>query len=96
MSLLITTTIPNTQVDTLTLSVHQAERVQSLIKERSSEVEGGLEGRIRAHLMDYRSMPAEWEGTFDRVVSVEMVEAVGKEYLEVSISNMDLVNPIWP
>ena len=39
--------------------------------------------RIRVHLMDYRAMPAEWKGSFDRVVSVEMVEAVGREFLEV-------------
>ena len=30
-------------------------------------------------------MPAEWEGAFDRVVSVEMVEAVGREYMEVGV-----------
>lgn len=39
--------------------------------------------RVRVHLMDYRSMPKEWEGAFDRVVSVEMIEAVGQEFLEV-------------
>lgn len=39
--------------------------------------------KVRVHLMDYRSMPGEWEGVFDRVVSVEMVEAVGQEFLEV-------------
>ena len=39
--------------------------------------------RVRVHLMDYRSMPKEWEGVFDRVVSVEMIEAVGHECLEV-------------
>ncbi|THG94401.1 hypothetical protein EW145_g8147 [Phellinidium pouzarii] len=27
-------------------------------------------------------MPAEWAGAFDRVVSVEMVEQVGREFLE--------------
>lgn len=37
---------------------------------------------ISVHLLDYRSMPKEWEGTFDRVVSIEMIEAVGKEFLE--------------
>ena len=39
--------------------------------------------RVQVHLVDYRDMPAEWEGTFDRVVCVEMVENVGVEYLEV-------------
>lgn len=44
---------------------------------------GCREARVRVHYMDYRRMPAEWAGTFDRVVSVEMVEAVGQEWLEV-------------
>ncbi len=46
--------------------------------------EYGLKDKVRVHLMDYRAMPAEWEGAFDRIVSVEMIEAVGKEYMEVS------------
>jgi cyclopropane-fatty-acyl-phospholipid synthase len=32
--------------------------------------------------MDYRNMPAEWESRFARFVSVEMIEAVGREFLE--------------
>ncbi len=35
-------------------------------------------------MMDYRSMPPEWEHSFDRVVSIEMVEAVGREFYDVS------------
>ena len=35
--------------------------------------------------MDYRSLPPEWEGAFDRAVSVEMMEHVGYNFLEVSI-----------
>ena len=77
MSLLITSTIPDTTVDTLTLSTQQAE----LARRRAADA--GLSDRIRVHLMDYRNMPPEWEGRFDRLVSVEMVEAVGKEYMEV-------------
>lgn len=46
--------------------------------------EYGLKDKVRVHLMDYRAMPSEWDGAFDRVVSVEMIEAVGKEYMEVS------------
>ena len=41
------------------------------------------QARVRVHLMDYRSMPKEWQGVFDRVISVEMVEAVGREFMEV-------------
>lgn len=35
--------------------------------------------------MDYRSLPPEWESAFDRMVSVEMMEHVGYNFLEVSI-----------
>ena len=80
MSLLITSTIPGTTVDTLTLSTQQGELT------RSRAAAAGLSDRIRVHLMDYRNMPPEWEGAFDRLVSVEMVEAVGKEYMEVCTS----------
>ncbi|KAM5535007.1 hypothetical protein V8D89_011380 [Ganoderma adspersum] len=83
MSLLITSTIPGTTVDTLTLSTQQAELA------RSRAAAAGLSDRIHVHLMDYRNMPQEWEGTFDRVVSVEMVEAVGKEYMETYWSKID-------
>ena len=37
---------------------------------------------ITVHLLDYRAIPKEWEGAFDRLVSIEMIEAVGKEVLE--------------
>ena len=77
MSLLITSTIPGTTVDTLTLSTQQAELA------RARAAAAGLSDRIRVLLMDYRNMPPEWEGAFDRLISVEMVEAVGKEYMEV-------------
>lgn len=76
MALRITQSIPGTTVDTLTLSVQQ----QALAQKRISAA--GLSDRIRVHLMDYRNMPPEWEGTFDRLVSVEMLEAVGEEFLE--------------
>ncbi|KAJ7442616.1 CFS1-like protein [Mycena latifolia] len=75
MAILIAKTVEGTTVDTLTLSVQQ----QSLARERIAAA--GLSDRITVHLMDYRNMPAEWEGVFDRVVSIEMIEAVGQEFL---------------
>ncbi|TFK93103.1 cyclopropane-fatty-acyl-phospholipid synthase [Polyporus arcularius HHB13444] len=83
MSLLITSTIPGTTVDTLTLSTQQAE----LARKRAADA--GLSDRITVHLMDYRNMPPEWEGAFDRLVSVEMVEAVGREYMETYWEKID-------
>lgn len=37
----------------------------------------GFTDKITVHLMDYRKMPEEWKGAFDRVISIEMIEAVG-------------------
>ena len=62
-------------VDTITLSVHQQALAQQRIRE------AGFEDKIKVHLMDYRHMPEEWAGAFDRFVSIEMMEAVGKEFL---------------
>ncbi|TDL16233.1 cyclopropane-fatty-acyl-phospholipid synthase [Rickenella mellea] len=78
LALRIATTIPDITIDTLTLSVHQ----QTLARQRIAAAGPEVAARIRVHLMDYRAMPAEWEGSFDRVVSVEMIEAVGQEFLE--------------
>lgn len=76
LAILIAQTIPGTTVDTITLSIQQ----QTLARTRIAKA--GLSDRINVHLMDYRDMPAEWKGAFDRVVSVEMIEAVGAEFLE--------------
>lgn len=76
LAILIASTIPGTTIDTLTLSIQQKQLAEERIQA------AGLSDRITVHLMDYRSMPEEWEGVFDRVVSVEMIEAVGRDFLE--------------
>jgi cyclopropane-fatty-acyl-phospholipid synthase len=58
-------------VTTVTLSLEQHAWVQARVREL------GLEGRLDARVQDYRAV----EGRFDRVVSVEMIEAVGHENL---------------
>ncbi|KAA1469739.1 S-adenosyl-L-methionine-dependent methyltransferase [Dentipellis sp. KUC8613] len=83
LSMHIMSTIPKTQIDTLTLSVQQRDYVVKLAEEK------GFQDRVRVHLMDYRQMPKEWEGTFDRVISIEMVEQVGKENMEDYWSMID-------
>ncbi|KAI0667642.1 cyclopropane-fatty-acyl-phospholipid synthase [Trametes maxima] len=83
LAILVTSTIPGTTVDTLTLSTQQA----ALVRARADAA--GLADRVRVHLLDYRDMPAEWEGAFDRVISVEMVEAVGREYMETYWAKID-------
>jgi len=83
LAILITQTIPGTTVDTITLSVHQHSLAVHRIKA------AGLENRIKVYLMDYRDMPDEFENVFDRVVSIEMIEAVGAEFLEKYWSMVD-------
>ncbi|EMD31380.1 hypothetical protein CERSUDRAFT_119769 [Gelatoporia subvermispora B] len=89
MSMLIATSIPGATVDTLTLSVQQAALARERIRAAGLGLGYGEASRVRVHLMDYRAMPAEWEGKFDRVVSIEMIEAVGQEYLETYWGKID-------
>jgi cyclopropane-fatty-acyl-phospholipid synthase len=60
------------RVTTTTISPAQFEWAKRRIRER------GLEGRVRLLLEDYRDLT----GTYDRLVSIEMIEAVGHHYLE--------------
>lgn len=57
------------RVTTITLSRKQHDYVTSLIKKEK------LENKIKVILKDYRHM----EGSFDKIVSIEMLEAVGHE-----------------
>ena len=59
------------RVTTITLSEEQRQHAQQLV---DSE---GLSDRIQVLLCDYRDI----EGQFDRIVSIEMLEAVGHEQL---------------
>jgi cyclopropane-fatty-acyl-phospholipid synthase len=59
------------RVTGVTISPAQLDRARALVQEKA------LEDRVDLRLQDYRDV----EGRFDRIVSVEMVEAVGREYL---------------
>jgi cyclopropane-fatty-acyl-phospholipid synthase len=59
-------------VTTITISEAQLGEAQTRI------AAAGLSHRIDARLKDYRKI----EGQFDRIVSIEMIEAVGDEYLD--------------
>lgn len=72
--------IPDVTIVTLTLSKEQKSLAEARI------AAAGLEKQITVHLMDYRDMPAEWNNSFDRVVSIEMLEAVGIEFLSTYFS----------
>jgi len=59
-------------MDCITISREQHDWVKKLISER------GLEDRITVRMLDYRDLT----GQYDRVVSIEMVEALGYEFLD--------------
>lgn len=65
------------RVTSLTLSTEQ----KSLAEDRIAAA--GLTERIEVLLCDYRALPIPKEGgRYDKIVSIEMLEAVGKEFLE--------------
>ncbi len=66
-------------VTTVTLSSEQ----QALARERIRAA--GMQDRVEVHLCDYRDVA----GTFDAIVSVEMVEAVGERYWPTYFSTID-------
>ncbi|NKQ58585.1 class I SAM-dependent methyltransferase [Amycolatopsis sp. K13G38] len=67
------------RVTTLTLSVEQ----QTLARKRLADA--GVGERVDVQLCDYRDA----EGSYDAVVSVEMIEAVGEEYWPTYFATLD-------
>jgi cyclopropane-fatty-acyl-phospholipid synthase len=66
-------------VTTTTISREQHGEVERRIRA------AGLEDRIEVLLRDYRDL----EGTYDRLVSIEMIEAVGHDNLETYLGTCD-------
>jgi cyclopropane-fatty-acyl-phospholipid synthase len=85
MAFHIVRNVPDAQVDTITLSDNQCAHV------RAEAERLGFSDRIRVYLLDYREMPREWEGLFDRVVSIEMAEHIGLENIEAYWAAIDRV-----
>lgn len=67
------------EVTSITLSARQLEYAVAKIEA------AGLADRVKIELRDYREV----EGTFDAVVSIEMIEAVGEEYWPTYFSAID-------
>nr|WP_275298268.1 cyclopropane-fatty-acyl-phospholipid synthase family protein [Halomonas campisalis] len=67
------------RVTTTTISAEQHEHVARRIEEE------GLGERITLLRQDYREL----QGRFDRLISVEMVEAVGHQYLDTYLATLD-------
>lgn len=71
------------QIDSITLSIEQKKLAEKLIET------AGLEKLIKIHLMDYRKLPPDWHGKFDRIVSIEMLESVGIEFMNTYFGVLD-------
>lgn len=68
----------------ITLSKEQKKKFEERIKEE------GLEGQLSVELMDYRDLEKS-NMTFDRIVSVGMLEHVGRENYELYMRNVNAV-----
>ena len=64
------------RVTSLTLSKEQ----KALAEENIARA--GMSGRIEVLLCDYRALPQPEGGWYDKIISIEMLEAVGAEFLE--------------
>ncbi len=69
------------RVTTLTISRQQLELAQRRV------AEAGLADRIEVRFQDYREV----EGRFDKIVSIEMMEAIGHDYLPAFCRTLDRV-----
>lgn len=67
------------KVTTMTISQRQYEFVKARVERE------GLSGRIEVVLRDYRKA----EGSYDSIVSIEMIEAVGHEFLGTFFATCD-------
>jgi len=67
------------KVTTLTISQHQYAFVRERIKRE------GLEDKIEVRFCDYRKA----EGRYDKIISIEMIEAVGHEFLGTFFATCD-------
>ena len=66
----------NCKVTSLTLSKEQ----KALAEQRIAAA--GLSDRVKVLLCDYRALPTPDNGWYDKIISIEMLEAVGREYLD--------------
>lgn len=60
------------RVTTVTISQEQYKQATVLVRQQ------GLQERVTVKLQDYRDI----EGTYDKLVSIEMIEAIGHKYLD--------------
>ena len=63
------------RVTSITLSKEQKQLADRRI------ADAGFTDNVEVLLCDYRALPMPKEGPYDKIVSIEMLEAVGREYL---------------
>ncbi|KAF1966193.1 cyclopropane-fatty-acyl-phospholipid synthase [Bimuria novae-zelandiae CBS 107.79] len=63
------------RVTSVTLSIEQKELAEERIRQ------AGISDKITVLLCDYRNLEVPANGGYDKIVSIEMLEAVGREYL---------------
>ena len=71
------------KVTSLTLSKEQKEMAESRV------ADAGYSDHIKVLLCDYRALPTPSPKPYDKAVSIEMLEAVGREYLDVYFQCVD-------
>ncbi len=76
-------TVYGCRVTTTTISEEQHAHVRARI------AAAGLADRVRVLKVDYRDLPREAGRRFDKVVSVEMIEAVGEAFLDAYVDVCD-------
>ncbi|KAI5922514.1 cyclopropane-fatty-acyl-phospholipid synthase [Camillea tinctor] len=70
------------RVTSVTLSKEQKVLAEQRIRE------AGLSKSIDVHLMDYRDLPVDGQ-RYDKIISIEMLEAVGQEFLATYFARID-------
>ncbi|KAJ4368017.1 hypothetical protein N0V83_006372 [Neocucurbitaria cava] len=71
------------RVTSVTLSIEQKELAEERIRA------AGLSHAITVLLCDYRNLEIPESGPYDKIVSIEMLEAVGKQYLNTYFACID-------
>ena len=87
-ALRVASRFPNVRYTGITISREQLEEAQARIKD------AGFDDRLEVVLVDYRSLGISapyGPGSFDAVVSIEMLEAVGHEFLPEYFTVVDRV-----
>ncbi|KAF2728305.1 cyclopropane-fatty-acyl-phospholipid synthase [Polyplosphaeria fusca] len=73
----------NCRITTVTLSASQKALAETRIRA------AGLSDRITVLLSDYRALRVPPTGPYDKIISIEMLEAVGAEYLDTYFACID-------